>query len=125
MRYLFTCQLMLILSEMTIYIYVRHSYVFMQSNKYIIITTAIIILMVYGAGCIDATGTYPETTTYTSDVSPPEPPSNQNTFDDSINTNTETNSIGMDFILIPAGEFDMGSKPSEKYMEYSEYLNTK
>lgn len=33
---------------------------------------------------------------------------------------TFTNSIGIEFILIPAGEFDMGSPPNEKYREAHE-----
>ncbi len=37
----------------------------MQSNKTIIITTAILILTVLGAGCTDTGGANPETTTYT------------------------------------------------------------
>ena len=41
----------------------------MQSNKTIIITTAILILMILGAGCTDTGGANPETTTYT----PPPP----------------------------------------------------
>jgi len=31
-----------------------------------------------------------------------------------------TNSIGMEFVLIPAGEFDMGSPSSEKYRKFNE-----
>ena len=37
----------------------------MQSNKTIIITTAILILMILGTGCTDTGGANPETTTYT------------------------------------------------------------
>jgi hypothetical protein len=40
----------------------------MQSNKTIIITTAILILTILGAGCTDTGGANPETTKYT----PPE-----------------------------------------------------
>ena len=41
----------------------------MQSNKTIIITTAILILTILGAGCTDTGGANPGTTTYT----PPPP----------------------------------------------------
>ena len=37
----------------------------MKSNKTIIITTAILILTILGAGCTDTGGANPETTTYT------------------------------------------------------------
>jgi len=37
----------------------------MQSTKTIIITTAILTLMILGAGCTDTGGANPETTTYT------------------------------------------------------------
>jgi formylglycine-generating enzyme required for sulfatase activity len=43
------------------------------------------------------------------------PPSNQNTY---------TNSIGVEFVLIPAGEFDMGLPSSESYHAYEEPIHT-
>jgi len=41
-------------------------------------------------------------------------PSSASMITDSEDQKTVTNSIGMDFVLIPAGEFDMGSPSNEK-----------